>query len=45
MRTFNQFFEKIENIEEVDSLSILTVIDNDFVDDELETTWGLSFYI
>ena len=36
---------KIDELGEVSSLSILTVIDNDIVKDDLETCWGLSFYI
>ncbi|MFX1450468.1 MAG: MBL fold metallo-hydrolase, partial [Promethearchaeota archaeon] len=41
----DQISQKINNIGEIQSLSILTVIDNDFIDRNLETCWGLSFYI
>ncbi|MHA1377921.1 MAG: MBL fold metallo-hydrolase [Candidatus Helarchaeota archaeon] len=45
MNSLNNSFHKIKNIGEVDSVSILTVIDNDFINADLETCWGLSFYI
>ncbi|MHA1386291.1 MAG: hypothetical protein ACTSR3_21265, partial [Candidatus Helarchaeota archaeon] len=45
MSALNSPLKKIDDIGEVEKLNILTVIDNNYVREELETCWGLSFYI